>query len=345
MEFFDCAQDSSRLSASHRLLLAQCQRRGIGFFLDTQFQYVGYFVLPCGTKMPFKGTAYPVNDYGAGLVANDKQFCNGLLASQGVPVPRSILVHNEGALLGFARSHAHFADSLNGIEAALGFADRVGFSVFVKPNDGSQGKDVYEVRSKEELLSRLQGMLRSYDSALVQEKIEGLDYRLVVVGERVMAAIERRPLHVFGDGHSTFAELIDKHLRQLLIEKPSLKLAFNDARIMEHIANSGRCLTDVPLKGDCIDLLANANLSCGGSCVDVSTLVSQHFRKMAIDAVRASGLRYAGIDLLAQDIRAESGGCILEVNAGPSFAGFLASSKAHEARVIDVFDEVLKLIV
>ena len=73
----------------------------------------------------------------------------------------------------------------------------------------------------------------------------------------------------------------------------------------------------------------NANLSTGGTAIDVTERVHPEVAARAVDAAKIIGLDIAGIDVVAKDISRpleEQGGVIVEVNAAPGLRMHLEPS-------------------
>ena len=86
----------------------------------------------------------------------------------------------------------------------------------------------------------------------------------------------------------------------------------------------------VPKKGDVVYLRSTANLSTGGTAIDVTDVIHRDNREMAERTIKAIGLDIGGVDFLTKDITEsyrEAGGGICEVNAGPGFRMHVAPSE------------------
>src|SRR5207302_6019318 len=107
---------------------------------------------------------------------------------------------------------------------------------------------------------------------VVEEFFEGRDYRVLVVNSQVVAASERQPAQVLGDGVHTIAELIeianqdpqrgDGHEKPLTRIKP-------DALVKAYLKKCGLSLNCVPRLGEVVFLCEGANLSTGATARDV----------------------------------------------------------------------------
>jgi cyanophycin synthetase len=237
-------------------------------------------------------------------IASDKQLTRTLLDQAGVPVPHGATVTR--------------------LEEALRLAHRIGGIVTVKPLDANQGKGVTTMCGSPEEVERAFEHARSYSRrVIVEEYLEGRDYRVLVTGNKIAAASWRRPPFVTGDGRSTVRELVELENRNpargeghtnILSKIPLDELA------MQALARQGLALDSVPAAGQDVDLRGNANLSTGGTAEDVTDLLPDETRDICIRAARTVGLDVAGIDIVCQDIarplREQNGG-IIEVNAAP----------------------------
>jgi cyanophycin synthetase len=237
-------------------------------------------------------------------IAGDKDLTKRFLDSAAIPVPRGEVVKSRE-------------------EAITAFRSFKG-PVVVKPLDGNQGKGVSLNLTTE------QQVAEAYDIAcgispnvIVERMLRGRDFRLVVVGGKLVAASERMPAHVWGDGVHTIQELIDFENRNPARgadhEKPLTQIKV-DPVAHAILKKYNRNLDDVPGERDLVLLRESANLSTGGSARDVTDAVHPSIRKIAERAARAVGLDVCGIDLVVEDITApmdmRSGG-IVEINAAP----------------------------
>jgi cyanophycin synthetase len=241
-------------------------------------------------------------------IAGDKDVTRRLLASAGLPVPRGEIVRN--------------ADD------AAAAAAKIGFPVVVKPLDGNHGRGVaLDLASEEEVRSafdRALGESRRGD-VVVESFVTGSDYRVLVVGGRMVAVAERVPAHVTGDGRHTISDLVEitnsDPRRGIGHEKVLTRIKVDDAAI-ELLRKQGYGLDDVPEEAAFVKLADTGNMSTGGISIDRTWEAHEENVEIAEEAARVVGLDVAGIDFLAPDIAQpvrETGGAIVEVNAAPGF--------------------------
>ena len=168
---------------------------------------------------------------------------------------------------------------------------------------------------------------------MVESYIEGFDHRLLVINGSLVAAAKRVPGHVVGDGKHTIRELVDivnaDPRRGVGHEKVLTRLEF-DHQAERLLAKLGYDRDTVPATGETVYLRSTANLSTGGTAIDVTDTIHPDNRDMAIRAIKAIDLDIGGVDFLTKDITEsyrDAGGGICEVNAGPGFRMHVAPSE------------------
>ncbi len=241
-------------------------------------------------------------------IASDKGLTNQLLNSAGLPVPKARTVRSED----------------DAVEAAL----QIGFPVVVKPLDGNHGRGVNLDLASEREVRRAwpiaRGQSRSGD-VVVESYVTGNDYRMLVVGGKLVAVAERVPAGVSADGRHTVRELVDienaDERRGLGHEKVLTRIKVGVA-VEELVSKQGFAMYDVPPKGRRIQLALTGNMSTGGTSIDRTFEVHPENIQIAETAARVVGLDICGIDFVAPDVAVpvrEQGGAIVEVNAAPGF--------------------------
>jgi cyanophycin synthetase len=236
-------------------------------------------------------------------IAGDKDLTKRFLDSAAIPVPLGKVVRS-------------------GDEAVQAF-NQFGGAVVVKPLDGNQGKGVsLNLTTEQQVIEAYEIASGISPNVIVERMLRGRDYRLVVVGGKLVAAAERMPAHVWGDGVHTIQQLIDYENRNpnrgTDHEKPLTQIKV-DPVALAILKKYNRRLEDVPADGDLVLLRESANLSTGGSARDVTDEVHPTIRKIAERAARALGLDVCGIDFVVQDIAApmDASGGVVEINAAP----------------------------
>ncbi|HZG53046.1 MAG TPA: hypothetical protein VEZ40_13000, partial [Pyrinomonadaceae bacterium] len=236
-------------------------------------------------------------------VAGDKELTKTMLEQADLPVPRGLV--------------AETAD-----EAIAAFSE-IGGAVAVKPLDGHQGKGVsLNLTTEIEVLEAFRIAQAYGRDVLVEEMYAGRDYRVLIVGGKLVAASERVPCHVVGDGSHTLGELIEiENLNPLRGEghdKVLTKIKV-DQVMLSHLLKHGLSFEQVPAAGERVFLRETGNLSTGGTAVDVTDDVHPEVRRHCERAARIVGLDICGLDLVATDIAQplQAGNGFIEANAAP----------------------------
>ncbi len=310
-------------------------RIGARVIIEPRWKIVGQITFKNGRRRYFRYSSLDLNPLGASEIAKDKDYANFFMKRMGYPT-----VHGEAF---FSDEWAKAIGSKKTIDVAFRFAKKIGFPVIVKPNSGSQGSNVSFVHSKKEFYRALRTVFRRDRVALVQKRIIGKDFRIVVLEKQVISAYERIPLSVIGDGRSTILSLLKKKQRTFVASSRDTQLKLSDSRIRAKLKYQGLSLRSVPKKRQQIFLLDNANLSTGGDAVEVKRMHPE-FKKLAIKLTKDMGLRLCGVDLMADGMLEEKPKrfWILEVNAAPGLDHYARSGKAQEKIVEAMYLKVLK---
>ena len=246
-------------------------------------------------------------------IAQDKDLTKRLLHAAGVPVP-------------LGRPVASADD-------AWAVAEEVGLPVVVKPQDGNQGKGVTVNIATRAQLDAAYATAREYgDEIMVERFLPGHDFRLLIVGDRMVAAARRDPPQVLGDGVHTIGELVDevnRDPRRGSGHGTALTRIRLDEIALARLTAEGLSPESVPARGQRVVLRHNANLSTGGSATDVTDDVHPDIAARAIEAAQTIGLHICGVDVICESMLRpleDQGGGIVEVNAAPGLRMHLSPS-------------------
>jgi cyanophycin synthetase len=264
----------------------------------------------------------------AEAIAQDKDLTRLLLGSVGVPVPQGRPVSSP--------------------EGAWTAAQSLGLPVVIKPRFGNHGRGISaNLQTQEGVEQAFTAALAESPEILCERHIPGADHRLLVVGERVIAAALREPAQVIGDGVSRVAELVDRangDARRSDGHATVLSLIKLDAIGLAVLAEQGYTPDSIPATGAPVLIRNTANLSTGGTATDITDLVHPAVAARAVDAARVVGLDIAGVDVLARDIGQPlevQGGAVVEVNAGPGLRMHLEPSAGRSRPVGEAIVDLL----
>jgi len=249
----------------------------------------------------------------AEAIAQDKDLTKSLLHTIGVPIPQGRPVKNA--------------------EDAWLAAQEIGSAVAIKPQFGNQGRGVaVNLETQEQVVAAWHAAANISTPVLVERYITGHDYRLLVIGNKLVAAARRDPPHVFGDGQHSIQHLvgiINSDPRRSEGHATSLSKIRLDDIALATLTKQGYTPDSIPKLGARVVLRNNANLSTGGSATDVTDDLHPDIAACAVDAARMIGLDICGVDILCDSIHLpleNQGGGVVEVNAAPGLRMHLSPS-------------------
>ena len=245
-------------------------------------------------------------------IAQDKDLTKKLLRAAGVPVPMGRPVSD--------------------LDDAWAAAQAIGMPVAVKPQDGNQGKGVTVNISSRVHLEMAYHAAAEHGEVMVEKFLPGSDFRLLVVGDQLVAASRRDPPQVVGDGLHTVRELVD-----IVNQDPKrgeghstslTKIRFDEIAVTR-LSTQDLSPESVPAKGRRVILRNNANLSTGGTATDVTDDVHPAVAARAVAAAQMVGLHICGVDMVCESmlrpLESQHGG-VVEVNAAPGLRMHLSPS-------------------
>ena len=304
--------DKYGLGPSTKSIVKEAQRLGIPFKRLNE----GSFVVFGHGKNQRKIRA-TMTDATSGMgidIAGDKEDTKKMLAAAYIPVPKGTVIYDQ--------------EELNEV------IEDVNFPLVIKPVDGNHGRGITtNIKTMEEALAAFQVAKEVSDGVIIEEFIQGLDYRFLVINYKLVAVAKRTPALVLGDGISTIKQLInqtnsdpnrgdghEKILTTIKIDETTTSILSRKNLTLESI---------LPL-GEILFLRDTANLSSGGTSRDVTDLIHPYNVFLAERAARILNLDICGIDVVAKDINVpltrEIGG-IVEINACPGLRMHLSPSK------------------
>jgi cyanophycin synthetase len=247
-------------------------------------------------------------------IACNKDETKKLLEDSAIPVAKGVTIYDPEDLAWAIRT--------------------VGFPLVFKPLDGNHGKGAtINVNTVEQAEAAFEYAQKYSRKVIVEKFISGYDFRVLVIDNKLVAAALRVPAHVKGNGILTIQQLIDKEnedprrgyghenvLTEITVDRDTLDL----------LAKKDYTLDTILPGGEVAYLKSTANLSTGGTSIDVTDLVHSQNVFLCERIARVIGLDICGIDIMAPNLThplTENGGVVLEVNAAPGFRMHLAPSE------------------
>lgn len=267
------------------------EREALMLGLSTKRYSKGAFVASDGVNagLSFKWSRSPLSSAVSLALCTHKEATRMRLRRAGVPVPKGCT----------------FAEG--DYQAARAFVERIGYPVVVKPAMGVRGigvaANIRDDEALEQAFKQLEASSLGHDDFIVEQHVNGRDYRIVVIGDEVAGAILREPGSVTGDGKSSIAELvIAKNVARR--GNPHLwgrPIKYDEAARFQ-LSRAGRTLDTVPAAGEKVLLSGSCSLSQGGDSIDVLDELHPTIKDAAIRAVKAvPGLAFCGVDFLLED--------------------------------------------
>ncbi len=265
-------------------------------------------------QVRFQATITQFTSHIAVDIASNKETTKRMLSDAGIPVAKGSICRDEA-----------------GLKETI---ERIGYPIVIKPLDGNHGKGAsINVNT---WMAATEGLIHAqkYSVRVVVEKfVTGFDFRILVIGNKVVAAAQRVPAHVKGDGKYNISELIaieNKDPRRGYGHENVLTEIAIDRDTLDLLSKYGYTENSIPRKDDIVYLKSTANLSTGGTSIDVTDMMHPENIFICERISRVIGLDICGIDVVAPNLTeplSESGGVVLEVNAAPGFRMHLAPSE------------------
>ncbi|MBC5635697.1 acylphosphatase [Ornithinibacillus sp. BX22] len=232
-------------------------------------------------------------------------------------------------------------------EEIISYSKTIPYPLVIKPTNASLGNGVVtNIRSEKEFRKALTYIREElgYPEVIVEQHVEGKEYRVYVVDDKVIAAYNRVPANIKGDGVHTIEELIEmKNIERRKNARLKSCLIEIDKEILEFVQEAGYRMEDVPEKGKLIYLREKTNVSSGGDPIDVTDTMPVDIKKIAIDALKAiPGLYHGGVDIIVNEDRSiKDKAVVIELNPTAQIGGalFPLRGKARDipAAIIDYY--------
>jgi glutamate--cysteine ligase len=284
------------LEGSTQLVIREALKRGVK--VDVLDQKANFIRLQKGRHIEYvkQGNKTAKDSYMTFLIMENKHVSKILLKEKGVRVPAGELYFSEKDAL---TNYSKFKNK----------------KVVVKPTDTNFGIGISFAKTRASYAKAVKEAFHHSSSVIVEEFIEGKEYRFLVTGNKVSGIVHREPANVVGDGKSSIEELIDqkntdpamvKVMTGYIIHKTKFEKDFLKA---QNLTFSSR-----PKKGRKIYLRETSNLHTGGDAIDYTDLIPDRFKRVAIKAAKAVDAKVCGVDML---IKGQSY-AIIEINFNPA---------------------------
>lgn len=300
--------DTDSLELSTQVLIAEALRRGVAVeILDPVDNFIA-LRRDGHTEYVKQATRTSADTYVSALLMENKQVTKHVLRSAGLRVTDGRQYHDAA-------------------KAAQDQAQWAGRHIVVKPNSTNFGEGVTILGTADgpaAYLAAVAGAFTHDTSVLVEEFIEGREFRFLVITGRTRAVLHRVPANVTGDGHSTIRELVEIKNRHPFrgegYRKPLEKIRLGEVETA-FLAAQGLTPDSVPPAGATVYLRRNSNISTGGDSIDFTDTMPAVYQRLAERATAAAGATICGLDMIIPDLEAtgeDAPYSILELNFNPA---------------------------
>jgi cyanophycin synthetase len=269
-------------------------------------------------------TATPLTNSPSATIAKRKHLTNLVLEEHNIPVPKQVSIHSAIDAIKFFDTYKR---------------------IVIKPSQQLGGIGITLLPSTEDEVIEAFNIAKEKTHAkgpadvLGEEFIDGQNYRLLVVGDKVVGAVRRKAAHIVGDGEHTIQELIDitNEERKEDILKPIKIDNEVDLRLKELNMKSD----SIPERNQEIILRYSCNLTTGGITEECMAEVGDYYKNLAINAVKSLGMEFGGVDIITPNITQKTKCAINEINYNP---GLRLHYKVNRGEIVKVAIPIMEYI-
>ena len=267
-----------------------------------------FYISSKSQKILFKSTDFWINSSLWFKLVQDKSYCYKILDLHWLPISESFYLSKT--------EYENFDTQ---------FIKNLSFPLVIKPMSEAHWDWVrMNISSYYELLQKLSEAYEVYDNMIIQEQIEGDEVRVIVMQDEIIAAYIRRPPYVVWDWKKQIVELINDEnannkLRWDMYESPLTEIIIDD-EVVDILSKQWYSQLDIPSMWKKVFLRKNSNIWTWGILEDVTHLLPEETKQIAIKSSNLFWLQFAWVDLILKNVNeplSKSNWIILEINATP----------------------------
>jgi GNAT-family acetyltransferase (TIGR03103 family) len=288
-----------------QILIDEAKRRGIR--VKVIDKATGMFVLEHnGKRIRCRESLTDRTSAVAMTICENKALTRRLLKREGFSVPEQVVLSRD----------ANPEEIRSAAETQL----KKWGSAVVKPLRGEQGAGItVDVSTPGEVERAFRFAAENGDEVVLEQYVKGRDLRIIVIDYAFVAAIERTPARVTGDGRHTVRQLAEKANRKLREQTGGEARIPLDEETRRVVRQAGFDWDAVPPAGKTVPLRKTANFHTGGTIRDVTDQVPPRLRRIAEEASRILDIPVVGFDFIVPDYTGERY-VIIEANERPGLA-------------------------
>ncbi|MEG0952338.1 bifunctional glutamate--cysteine ligase GshA/glutathione synthetase GshB [Niameybacter sp.] len=311
------------MELSTQILMKEAIKRGIKVeILDRSENFI---CLEKGENIQYvrQATKTSKDDYITVLIMENKAVTKKVLDKQGITVPQG----------------KSFNKKEEAIQAMQYF---VGQPIVVKPKSTNFGVGISifpEGANKADLTKAIEIAFEHDQTIMIEEFINGKEYRFLVVDDQVLGILHRVPANVIGDGEHSIKELVEvkneDSLRGKGYRTPLEKINLDESAKL-FLKHKNMSIDTIPSKNEIVYLRENSNISTGGDSIDYTDRIPSIFKETAIQAAQAVGAKICGVDMMIEDYTdQESRYAVIELNFNPAIHIHCYPYKGKERKIAD----------
>ncbi|EKD46579.1 MAG: hypothetical protein ACD_67C00166G0001 [uncultured bacterium] len=260
----------------------------------------------------------------SGQLTRCKDITHKLLQSAGLPTPKTECFYKKS----FDK------------KSSKKQLEELTYPIILKDAQGSNSRGIFPlIGNPQDAMILIEEELPHYRSMIAQEMVFGKEYRLLVLDEKVIGALEMIPPYALGDGISTIRKIIEQ--KQNTTEK---RTDF-DEKLTQILSEQNVTLESIMSKNEIAYIKKSSCLAEGGETRDVTDLVHADIEKICVEASKVVGKHLVGIDVMCADVSidpTEQAFNILEINGKPDL--YIHYDPTHgETR--NVVEDIVKFMV
>jgi GNAT-family acetyltransferase (TIGR03103 family) len=277
--FTEPQSDDEDFNPYARIIINEARRRGIGVeIIDAEG---GFF------RLTYGGRSYVCRESLSELttaiamsICDDKRVTRRIVKAANVKVPNQIYAGDGERTREFLEAYK---------------------SVVVKPARGEQGRGVsVNLKTWDDIQRAIERARTTCNDVIIEEFVQGVDLRLVVINFRVVAGAIRKPAVVLGNGRASIRELIEHQSRRRAAATGGESKIPLDTETERCVAEAGYSLDDVLPTDTHVAVRKTANLHTGGTIHDVTGILHPALVEAAVQAARAIDIPVTGIDFIVK---------------------------------------------
>lgn len=296
------------MELSTQLVLREAVRRGVAFdILDRDENFVR---LKRDENIQYvrQATKTSLDNYASILAMENKVVTKQILDEHNIRVPKGL----------------DYADSTMAKADFQYFKNK---AVVIKPKSTNFGLGITIIKNNDDvhIFERAIDIAFEADqSILIEEFIDGKEFRIFVMNDEVVGILHRVPANVTGNGRHSIRELVVEKNKDPLRGKgyhtPLEKIQLGEAELI-FLKAQDKDFDTVPLENETVFLRENSNISTGGDSIDFTDDIPESYKKIAVKAAQALGVKITGLDMIIPDYTQEAGDdnyAIIELNFNPA---------------------------